>query len=831
MAPNDSKPPEIEQRASTHISRTLSIHADGSGTGTAAVDDDDDFNIMALTVADGFRPSEHSNGVSAFGPGSAYSQPSSGDSRPSFSSIETPSDQNRSSIAAETASIPFGSNSDSAPIPASDSAPASAPVADPTSDAVEPSDPSIEPSSVSEPLQPTMPSGSDSTKAQATQFTPSVLPGMAHRPSSISKPPIGSSLLGSGSEGGPSNARDASAQASSSIPVVVPGDEPYQGPSGPSFPYQLYPQNVRMERTMSGMTTSTAAPSEESSYNGPRGPTFPYSLYPQSTMVGSGAVPTSAIPVGFPGMTDAYQRRLGPEGEEIADMIGPDDATPTAGPEQAVAAPAINTSATATTAAAATAATGANLRPIPGAGGIGLAPRNPEFDSAEDLDSPESRHSSRSFTSDASQNEINAGGQVFNEKRLPPRVRVWARRRLFGIVPYWAICLAIIAIVIVCIILGAVIGTLLSKHKGPPPLPSLAATTGAVTVTVDATPIATPANLIALPTGSYSLPMSLNKSPNSCFNDTSQSAAWSCNVWYMAGMTVDISSGKNGAGNVTYGMSLDCNISETLTSDIFWYGEQPPTIPTATALQLVNDTTDLTRGPAWFTMLPYNKTVIVRESMLTAATPVVTGNVQGATVSKKQKMRREQLEHLVGRALGPPPAHGHDVAQAGDKPWVCTWPDTLLEVFIYPNQNTSWNNVESASAPQSSWPTSTVSPSRTGMTSFSSSVATQTGVAATATMTPMASDWPIPFPRVVKLEERRMAGTPEATCVQYQLKPAGTGVTAVPNLDGNGKQIQVTIAEEETENEYSRRSVPEGALLERRDSAELSDCGCLWIVS
>lgn len=381
---------------------------------------------------------------------------------------------------------------------------------------------------------------------------------------------------------------------------------------------------------------------------------------------------------------------------------------------------------------------------------------------------------------------------------------------------------------------------------------SSTATTGAVTVTVDATPIPTPTNLIALPTGTYSLPLTLNKSPNSCFNDTTQSATWNCNVWYMAGMTVDISSQVSNAGNISYGMSISCNVSETLTSDIFWYGEQPPVIPMATSLLLVNDTADLTRGPAWFTMMPYNKTVIVPESLLTAPTAVVTADVQGATVETKMKVRRQRLEQLTGRDRGPGPNHAFGVAQAGDKPWVCTWPDTMLEVFIYPNQNTSWSNLDSSSikGTYSTTPTPT-SASTGGATSLGNlgrlgnfgslgslgsgaQATTQTGVVATATTALPASMLPVPFPRVVKLEERRMAGSLEATCVQYQLKPAGTGVTAVPNLDGNGKRIEVTIAEIESANEYSRRDVSgesRESLLGRRDLSDLSDCGCLWIVS
>lgn len=42
-----------------------------------------------------------------------------------------------------------------------------------------------------------------------------------------------------------------------------------------------------------------------------------------------------------------------------------------------------------------------------------------------------------------------------------------AKKKLWGIVPYWAICLLIIGVILVGVILGAVIGTVLSHHKPP----------------------------------------------------------------------------------------------------------------------------------------------------------------------------------------------------------------------------------------------------------------------------------------------------------------------------------------------------------------------------
>ncbi len=53
------------------------------------------------------------------------------------------------------------------------------------------------------------------------------------------------------------------------------------------------------------------------------------------------------------------------------------------------------------------------------------------------------------------------------------------KRRVGGIIPYWAVCLTVAVLLLMGVILGSVIGTFVSKHKKPlsspqtvsPPLP------------------------------------------------------------------------------------------------------------------------------------------------------------------------------------------------------------------------------------------------------------------------------------------------------------------------------------------------------------------------
>ena len=289
-------------------------------------------------------------------------------------------------------------------------------------------------------------------------------------------------------------------------PFIARVETPYQGPCGPSFPYQMYPQNVRSSRTASVATSSTAAPILERPYNGPIGPTHPYRMYPQNTSSNSDEMTTvtQAIPVGFPGSQAQYRRRIGPDGEDVGDLIGPDGHTEQLPPytrypegaylgktreaEESVAVgvasvpqlpaeptvPAQNSTASVQPQPQAPAAAAMVPAQIPGAGGLGLATRDPEFStSTEDLGSSRSRYSAQSVRSQISSQHINAAAATAAaaaavEKEKPkPKWKQKAEKKLWGIIPYWAICLVFSSLIIMGVILGAVIGTLLVKHGRP----------------------------------------------------------------------------------------------------------------------------------------------------------------------------------------------------------------------------------------------------------------------------------------------------------------------------------------------------------------------------
>lgn len=117
--------------------------------------------------------------------------------------------------------------------------------------------------------------------------------------------------------------RRGGSNASSSF--IPRSQSPYNGATGPSQPYGMYPQGTQ-SRTPSTATSINPRLSRRS-VQASSGPAQPYGLYPQNTVPEDEAQfgHQQTIPIGFPGhgQGHTYLRRLGPEGEDADDMIGP----------------------------------------------------------------------------------------------------------------------------------------------------------------------------------------------------------------------------------------------------------------------------------------------------------------------------------------------------------------------------------------------------------------------------------------------------------------------------------------------------------------------------
>lgn len=669
--------------------------------------------------------------------------------------------------------------------------------------------------------------------------------------------------------------RTASQSTNSTSTYVAAAESPYRGPSGPSHPYEMYPQ-----RTMS-MTTTSTAPVSESSYNGPRAPAHPYGLYVQDTIVEGNSVPPAPIPIGFRGLPDQYQRRVGAEGEEI-DIIGPHGHTEqlppyTRYPDEAYARKVRDAEETSadpvggmivpTLAPVQT----SGPQAIPGAGGLGLATRNPEFESVDDLGSPRSRHSSRSFTSDSSssQHEINMAAAAYSEKETPENQwQSWMRRRVCGIIPMWSIVLILLVLTLMSVILGAVIGSFMSKErKGPgkghqEPSNSSSPTFGVV-------PIPTPSDLPVLPLGQFSMPLMTGRSLSTCFVETTLAQAWQCHL-IISNLRLTIARTDG-----DYTATITCNTSNTVTNHVYSYGEQPFLLEKPARLELVNDTYDPGRGPAWFKAISYNKTVIVPEGVLSP----------GNGGDPKNRIRRGPGGKFP---MGAADFKRKGIISEGAKPWICNWPETYLELFIYATQNSSLASIKppqglaapapaappppppGPSASSSSSTTSTAHPpdwtEGNGPSKYTAASgntwtgafpdgpkptgpgATAPAPPATVTQPPAASTVygpidtndnftppPLAYPRVIKLEERHMHGRSSPSCTQVEIQDMGQ--PAKPIIGPDGKPVVIEIVESPPSLEpdplsdgLGRRAAPLGY----RDASSQTppgQCGCVWFLT
>lgn len=191
-----------------------------------------------------------------------------------------------------------------------------------------------------------------------------------------------------------------------------------------------------------------------------------------------------------------------------------------------------------------------------------------------------------------------------------------------------------------------------------------------MTTTFDATPLATaPPGLPNLPTGTYALPISAPSTiQNSCIVNTAMSSAWSCNI-PMSSYTIEVES-ITGASSSLNSNEINLTRGNNTFGNYYPYGTQPPLLTQQQVLNLVSDSQDLIRGPAWFFELPYNKLVILPEGAFSSSS------------SKRDRDWDDREEHRGDHHTGEF-MYRKNIAQPGDKPWFCYWNGTLLEAFIY----------------------------------------------------------------------------------------------------------------------------------------------------
>ena len=460
-------------------------------------------------------------------------------------------------------------------------------------------------------------------------------------------------------------------QSSSSRTSIPPRAlSPYRGATGPSHPYGMYPQ-VGVTRTPSVTTTSSVRvperPVPESS-----APQHPYGLYPQNVVVEEG-IDNPFIPVGFPGHLQTYQQTTRTD-DEIADIVGPDGHT----------------------------------EPLPPYSRFpdGIVPNSDESDNAniiieEDhpngyVGPPASGTSSRSLVDDTNSRtravpSDGAAGTNNNQPIINEKANRRGARRVCCGLPVWTIVL-IAAVMVICAVIGGVIGGVLGangasgggskKPKGAPQQGNNPTTAAVVTVTatpgLDATPVpATPTNLSSPPNGQFEIAPTAHNLSRFCISDQDFKTSWACLE------DTSILFNVGGSGN-----HRTATFGNQSVPNFFTYGAQPPIFHSPTKnLKTMLDTNDVSFGPALFFYDIVDKLVIVHENAF----------VRDPSSSAKE-------------AVSDTGASPESIANVGDKPWFCWWNSTILEFFMYIDEEISPDSQDNSSATASASGTSSSNP-------------------------------------------------------------------------------------------------------------------------
>ncbi|MCJ1471203.1 hypothetical protein MMC07_009851 [Pseudocyphellaria aurata] len=459
---------------------------------------------------------------------------------------------------------------------------------------------------------------------------------------------------------------------------------PYQGATGPSHPYGMYPQDIGLARSSSSATHSTVRMPDRS-YAGPMRPSQPYGMYSQSTVpedettAAAGAIRPAP---GFPGLAQTYRRRFVPGGEEAEELVGPDGYTEQLPPYTRYPnnVPPKN-----------------RLSALPGpAGETGDPNRNPANESRTQTggsqDTLNASHSadgtSRNLVADESLTQLNSPpterpqptseGGHFKE-----RVKEKGQRRVcWGTVPMWfALTLTIFAAVLLGAVVGGVLGRLKarSQHNDdrnrhpsaylasdvPAVIPSTAITAVTATTTttlIDAVPFTSSVSLPPLHTGvivvNLSTPTNMSQS---CLTDSEQQKAWDCSS--KAKIYFNVDSAKSTA-----------SISYNPSGSSYRWGPQPPIFEGSSSIMVMKDKDDLSKGPAYYFQHNFDKIVVLKEHEF---------DPQMSKRSLADESEREEYLELEERGEANVTDRRPSFPEPADKAWFCFWNGTILEAFIF----------------------------------------------------------------------------------------------------------------------------------------------------
>ncbi|KAG8631990.1 hypothetical protein KVT40_001130 [Elsinoe batatas] len=404
--------------------------------------------------------------------------------------------------------------------------------------------------------------------------------------------------------------------------------------NGPSHPYDQYTQHTSLTRSPTAPSTITAQTTGRQSLHGP---SHQYNMYPQNVEediddVQSQAGTNHNIPMGFP-PTLLNVSTFRHDADNLSEQLPPYSEYPEDGAPKQVSVP----------------------------------PRidevSPTSDSSPTLRNPQSM-SDNNRTPDVSSSDDEAG--PVDEKKW--KDKTWKEKRKTRVccgIKFGWIALVIGVFLFIVIVLAATIGGFFGAQAREN------AKKANENTLIDASPIRS--SMMPLPTGSFQLQLGAPQEVQAeCLTDQSQIGSWDCGISSPGSLAISIGPGPNGNGQGAY-------IYQATNDFKIGYGtEIPHTV--WSPLRPVKDMDAPNRGPAYQFQAVYTKIVIAKPDAFQPAKVDQSGSSTASQSSTNSK-RESQFDKRYWAPL----------ANAGDQPWFCYWNNTLIEGFIYVQENsTSW---------------------------------------------------------------------------------------------------------------------------------------------
>lgn len=215
----------------------------------------------------------------------------------------------------------------------------------------------------------------------------------------------------------------------------------------------------------------------------------------------------------------------------------------------------------------------------------------------------------------------------------------------------------------------------------------------------EASLVASPTN--SPPSGTYALSLSTPTNiQSSCLVDSANNQAWDCDLAGSPALAISV--GVPAAPRPTEGAFFFYASSDPG----FEYGAQYKFMDTEfSTYEPVQEYGDVDRGPAFYFGQKYDKIVLLPETAFPQVSGTPSRRRRDFQMPKGWNNRKQAINH-------------------GDKPWMCIWNDTLIEGWIYVDQNITSSFPISTSLPPSSTATSNSTPTENTASTYTTPLST-----------------------------------------------------------------------------------------------------------